>query len=249
MNVFAISDLHLSLSVKEKSMEVFSQNWKDYQEKIKDNWQSVVSKNDLVLIAGDICWAMLLKDALIDLEWLHDLNGKKVIIKGNHDYWWPSLSKLSQALPSSISALHNNSLSFDDIAIAGTRLWDCPDYNFNEFINFTFNPKENHSLEKDIQKELSDNIFQRELIRLKLSLDQMDKTKKHKIVMTHYPPIGADLKDSQVSKILENHKIDIAVFGHLHNVKKNVELFGEKNNIKYILTSSDYLDFEPIKIL
>jgi predicted phosphohydrolase len=248
MKIFAIADLHLSLSIPEKTMEIFSENWKDYHNKIETNWKNIVTKNDLVLIPGDLCWAIKLKDALIDLEWIHNLPGKKIIIKGNHDYWWPSFTKLKNALPPSIEFLQNNAISFNDITIAGARLWDTQEFNFDEYIDFLPNPKKNKDLEKNIQLDLSEKIFSRELERLKLSLDQMNKNAKIKIVMTHYPPISADLKDSKASKLLEKYYIDICIFGHLHNVKKNKKMFGEKNNIKYILTSADYIDFKPIQI-
>ncbi len=249
MQIFAISDLHLSLSSPEKTMEDFGDIWKNYQTKIKNNWEKTVSGNDLVLISGDISWAIKLKDALIDLEWLHSLPGKKVILRGNHDYWWPSVSKLKEALPPSISFIQNNSLSFEDVSIAGTRLWDTKEYNFNDYINFVYNPKQKKDIQEEIQKDLSEKIFLRELERLKLSLETMDKKAKTKIVMTHYPPISADLKDSQVSKLLEKYNIDICIFGHLHNLKREKKMFGEKNNINYILASADYIDFTPIKIL
>ena len=249
MNIFAISDLHLSFSVPDKSMEFFGPSWKDYQKKIEINWKKTISKDDLVLIPGDISWAMKLKDALIDLEWLDKLLGKKIIIKGNHDYWWPSKTKLQKALPPSISFIQNDAINFDDISIASTRLHDTEEFNFNEYVNFVKNPRAKKDLEENIQKDLSEKLFAREIERLKLSLEKLNKNAKTKIVMTHYPPISAKLQDSKVSKLLEENKIDKCVFGHLHNLKENVKMFGEKNNIKYILASADYINFTPIKIL
>ena len=249
MQIFAISDPHLSLSTPDKNMQDFGDTWKDYQEKIKNNWEKNITDNDLVLIPGDISWAIKFKDALIDLEWIHDLPGKKVIIRGNHDYWWPSATKLKEALPPSISFIQNNSLNFGEISIAGSRLWDSTEYNFKDYINFVFNPKERKDLQGNIHKDLSERIFIREIERLKLSLEGIDKNAKTKIVMTHYPPISADLKDSKVSKLLEKYNIDICIFGHLHNLKKEKKMFGEKNNIKYILTSADYINFSPVEIL
>lgn len=249
MQIFAISDLHLTFSNPEKTMEDFGDIWKDYQKKIESNWKKTVSNDDLVLVPGDISWAIKLKDALIDLEWLHNLPGKKVIIRGNHDYWWPSFTKLKEAIPPSIYFIQNNALLFDDIAIAGARLWDTKEYNFDEYINFVYNPKQKNDVQKDIQEDLREKIFLREIERLKLSLEKLDKKAKTKIVMTHYPPISADLKDSKVSKLLEKHGIDICIFGHLHNLKRERKMFGQKNNVKYILTSADYINFNPIKIL
>jgi len=250
MNIFAIADLHLSFSTPNKSMEIFGPIWKDYEKKIEENWKKNISTDDLVLIAGDISWAMKLKDALIDLEWLHNLPGKKIIIKGNHDYWWPTFSKLQKALPPSIDFIQNNAITIGDISIAGARLWDSQEFSFNDYINFIYNPKERKSLEEKTQLELNQKIYLREVERLKLSLNQMDKKAKTKIVMTHYPPISADLIDSQVSKLFDENHIDISVFGHLHNVKEDIKKpFGKKNNTNYLLTSSDYLRFNPLKIL
>jgi uncharacterized protein len=247
MKIFAISDLHLSFSTPKKTMEIFSSIWTDYQKKIEKNWKNSITSNDLILIPGDISWAIKLKEALIDLEWLHNLPGKKIILRGNHDFWWPSLAKLKKVLPPSIDVIHNNSLTIDNISIAGSRLWDTKEYNFDDIINFIKNPNQK-DLEEEVQKDLSDKIFERELERLKISLDLLDKSSNIKIVMTHYPPISADLKDSKVSQLLEKHKINFSIFGHLHSVKKEKKIFGEKNGIKYILTSSDYLDFNPIQI-
>ncbi|NGX55925.1 MAG: 3',5'-cyclic adenosine monophosphate phosphodiesterase CpdA [Candidatus Anoxychlamydiales bacterium] len=248
MNVFVISDLHLSYSVPEKSMEFFGDTWKNYHEKIKTNWLKKIKKEDIVLIPGDICWAMKLKDALVDLEEINKLPGIKIILKGNHDYWWASNAKMIKALPPSIKFIQNNSINIGDVSIAGSRLWDTNEYNFDEYIDFKHNPNKK-DLEEKIQKELQEKIFLKELERLKSSLSQMNKNAKIKIVMTHYPPISATLKDSKVSKILEEFNVDICVFGHLHSVKKNALNFGIKNKIKYIFASCDYIDFDPIKIL
>ncbi len=249
MQIFAISDLHLSLSKPEKTMEEFGSVWKDYQKKIKTNWEKNITDKDLILIPGDICWAVKLKDALIDLEWIHQLPGKKVMIRGNHDYWWPSATKLKQILPPSIFFIQNNSINFEDISITGARLWDSEEYDFNNYINFVYNPKQKNDVQQEIQQDLSKKIFLKELQRLKHNLEKLNKQAKTKIVMTHYPPISADLKTSKASTLLERCNIDICVFGHLHNLKKEKKIFGEKNNIKYILTSADYIDFTPLKIL
>lgn len=249
MKIFAIADLHLSFSTPQKTMEIFSDIWKNYHSKIEESWKKNISKDDLVLIPGDISWALKLKEALIDLEFIHSLPGKKIIIRGNHDYWWPSNAKLKISLPPSIDFIYNNAINFENISIAGARLWDTQEFNFNSYIDYKQNPKQKKDLDEEIQKDLSEKIFEKEIQRLKLSLDQMNKNAKIKIAITHYPPISAELKDSQASKLLESYKITHCVFGHLHNVKKDKKLFGEKNNIKYFLTSSDYLDFIPIQIL
>lgn len=250
MRIWAIGDLHLSFGVQNKSMDVFGPNWKNHANKIAESWKKQITSEDIILIPGDISWAMRLEDAAMDLSWLDSLAGTKVMIKGNHDYWWGSLKKVSSILPPSIHVIQNNSISLNGVAIGGTRLWDTPEYSFHELIDFQENPKEKKpDVEEDIQGNLSASIFNRELERLKLSLKEMDKSAKVKIVMTHYPPIGIDLLPSRTSQILEEYGVDICVFGHLHNLRKTAPLFGVKNGVRYVLTSSDYLEFQPIQIL
>lgn len=244
MKIWAISDPHLSFGVLNKNMDVFGSKWKGYTDKIKENWEKQISTNDLILIPGDISWAMEAKEAIPDLEWLHALKGTKVILKGNHDYWWGSLNKAKAILPSSIHLIHNNALYWPGVAIGGTRLWDTSEYNFNEYIDYIPNPKVKiKETQEDQQK-----IFERELIRLEMSLKELKADAPLRIALTHYPPISADLKDSKASKILEKYQVNICLFGHLHNVKQEAHLFGEKNGVKYILTSCDYLNFNPIQI-
>jgi len=245
MAVWAIGDLHLAFGAPDKSMEVFGSAWKDYASRLEKNWRAVIQKEDLILIPGDISWAQKFEDALVDLKWIDALPGTKVILKGNHDYWWPSNKKLATGLPPSIHFVNNNAFHWNDVTIGGSRLWDTEEYNFNAFIAFQENPL---STPKEVDKTQDKKIFDRELERLKLSLKQLDDKASLRIAMTHYPPISADLQDSKVSKILEAFQINICVFGHLHNVKKERPLFGEKNQILYLFTSADYLNFEPLLI-
>ena len=159
MNIWAIADLHLCLSNTDKTMEVFGDNWKDYIQRIKTNWEAKVLPTDLVLIAGDISWAKNFQDSLVDFDFIEKLPGKKVIIKGNHDYWWPSLKKMHENLPPSIHVIQNNSFNIDEVSIAGARLWDTDEYNFNEITVFKENPFKNESRELDIQE--NERIFKR----------------------------------------------------------------------------------------
>lgn len=245
MTIWAISDPHLSFGVPNKNMDVFGPLWKDYTQKMEKNWRALVEPDDLVLIPGDISWAMTLDEALVDLNWIDALPGTKVIIRGNHDYWWSSGAKMSKIMPPSIQFIQNSALLWNDVALGGSRLWDTPEYNFNEYIHFQENPK---AKEKTSTKDDAEKIFLRELERLRLSLSQMDKKAKKRIALTHYPPIGAHLLPSRASKILEEFQIDTCVFGHLHNLKKGTTLFGKARGVDYFLTSCDYLDFTPIKI-
>ncbi len=251
MSIWALSDLHLAFSVPEKTMETFGPSWKNYSEKIEANWKKMISSADLVLIPGDISWAMHLEQALIDLEWIDALPGTKVIIRGNHDYWWSSSSKLSKVMPPSIHFIHNNHFIWNEIAIGGARLWDTPEYSFNPYIEFQENPRARiKTLEQLAQeKEEGERIFIRELERLKLSLSQLPKESQVRIAMTHYPPIDANLQPSRASQILEFYQIRHCVFGHLHNVRKGALPFGEAHGVNYHFTSCDYLNFIPEKIL
>ncbi len=244
--IWAIADLHLACGVPGKNMNVFGPLWDNYMDKIQAAWQSLIAPDDLVLIAGDISWAMTLEEAALDLAWIDALPGTKVILKGNHDFWWASSAKMAQIMPSSVHFIHNSVYNWHDISIGGTRLWDTEEYAFGQYIHFQDNPKKNDSARVD--QTNNEKIFNRELERLRLSLKQLSPAASLRIAMVHYPPISADLRPSKVSAILEEFKIDICVFGHLHNLKLNQKLFGEIRGVKYILTACDYLNFKPICI-
>lgn len=249
MAIWAIADLHLSFGVTNKQMDIFGPQWNGYTEKIGNHWRSLIAPGDLILISGDISWAMHLEEARPDLDWIDRLPGSKVFIKGNHDYWWSSLSKIKSILPSSCHLIQNNSLTWQDISIAGTRLWDIPGLSFNGIIDFKDDGRTKPLMEKDESIE-SQKIYQRELRRLETSLKSMNPLAKKRIVMTHYPPIGSALEQTEASHMLEKYKIDISVFGHLHNVKPGLKLFGKLHGVDYQLTACDYLeDFKPLKIL
>lgn len=247
MRIWAIADLHLSFGVKNKSMDYFGPSWAGHADKIAENWRAVIAPEDLVLIPGDISWALKLEEAVPDLQWIHQLPGTKVLLKGNHDYWWGSLNKITLVLPPSIHLIQNNSFFWKGVAIGGARLWDTPEYSFGAFIEYRENSREKKiEIEEAIQQDLEEKLFLRELQRLQISLTQLHSDAKIRIAMTHYPPIGAALQPSRASAILEEHKINICVFGHLHSIKAGLSLFGEKNKIRYELTSCDYLRFHPL---
>ncbi len=244
MRIWAISDLHLSFGVSNKRMDLFGDNWIDHAEKMASNWDRLVQKDDLVLIAGDISWAIHLKDALLDLNWIDQRPGTKVVIKGNHDYWWESLGKVRKLLPPSINVIQNDAFIRPEASIAGARLWDSSEYSFSEILEYKHNPKQT---ELDTAKDAE--IFTRELSRFEMSLKQLPQDSPLKIAMTHYPPIGLDLHNSAATILCKKYGIQIVVFGHLHSFKTQLPpLFGTANGISYILTSSDYLNFCPVQI-
>ena len=245
MSIWAIGDLHLSFGCANKEMHVFGPEWENHHQKIRDFWDAHVTQNDLVLIPGDISWAMKLPQALPDLEWIHERPGTKVMIRGNHDYWWDSASKVRKVLPPSIHIISSDAFHWNGVSIAGARLWDTAEYDFGPYIEMKPRTKE----PKEPPKESDDQkIFERELLRLETSLKLLDQKATSRICMTHYPPIGAKLEDSSVSKMLEKYHVTFSVFGHLHSLKSNIQIFGVKNTISYYLVSCDWLRFTMLKI-
>ena len=230
MRVFAISDLHLS-GACDKPMDIFGGNWENYQEKIIENWKKNVSDDDIVLIAGDISWAMKLEDAIVDLEWIDKLPGKKIIIKGNHEYWWKSISSVREVLPKSLMAIQNDSIKIGNYIFCGTRGWVVPEKN------------------KELLEE-DQKIYNREVERLKLSLMTAKRLKEENdeiIALIHFPPRNTDKEDSEFSKLFEEYGVTKVVFGHLHGYT-NCELISEKNGVTYYFSSCDHINNNPIII-
>ena len=228
MALYAISDLHLALS-GDKPMDVFGQQWFKHDEKIKENWLSKISNEDTVLVAGDISWSMTIEDSKRELEWIDELPGRKIFIKGNHDYWWNSITKLN-AMFKNMDFIQNNFFSYEDWAICGTRGWTCPGGE-----NYT---------------KHDEKIYERELIRLKLSLDMAVKKGYKKIIaMIHYPPTNEKFEESEVTKIFKEYNVSKVIYGHLHGPALAKVLNGDKDGVEYIMTSCDYIDFDPVKIL
>lgn len=227
MNIYAISDLHLSFS-QSKPMDIFGACWDNHWQKICDDWTAKVKEEDVVLIAGDISWAMTLEDALADINEIAKLPGKKIFIKGNHDYWWSSLSKIKKVLPKDMYVLQNDALRFAGFVICGARLWNLS------------------SSSSDDKK-----IAQREKIRLTLSLDSALKIKcqgDKLIAMCHFPPFDVTLADSEYTELFESCGVDSVVYGHLHGKDCRAEKCVEKNGVKYYLTSCDQIDNKLVKI-
>lgn len=250
MTIWALGDPHLAFGNPEKNMEVFGPTWKDYPQRIQSNWEKLVGPDDLVLLPGDISWAMKLEDAIVDLEWIDALPGQKLMIKGNHDYWWPSNAKLQKALPPTISFINNTAFEWNGVTFGGVRLWDSREYRFDKYIEFVENPFEKKKSPEEVARarEEGERIFVRDLERLRLSLQQMNPKAEKRVALIHYPPIGAELRPSRASIILEDFGIDVCVFGHLHNVREGSLPFGEARGVRYLFTSADYLGFTPIKV-
>lgn len=250
MKIWAIADLHLSFGVKNKSMDVFGPAWVMHHEKIATHWRSLISKQDLVLIAGDISWALSLENALPDLRFIDELPGIKVLIKGNHDLWWKTAGKLRKNLPPSLHIISHDAFSYNGVTVAGARLWENPAINYNDFIEFQkvegINIRQKEYTPEEIAHDAE--IYQKEIERLAQSISAMDKISSTRIVMVHYPPFGPSHEETEVTRLLSQEKIDYCLFGHLHNLKKNAPVECKIGFTKYICTSCDWLGFIPRQI-
>lgn len=247
-SIWAIADLHLSFGTPNKEMSVFGPAWERHTERVSDAWHAHIKPNDLVLIAGDISWAKSLQDALIDLEWIHALPGTKVLIRGNHDYWWQSIKAVKAVLPPSLIIIQNNSFLWNGVAIGGSRMWDTPGLHFDESIFVQTKPSSPLSMHPEPVDEEAEKVFARELLRLEMSLKTLDPSAKFRIAMLHYPPVGATLNPSPTSALLEKYHVDLCLFGHLHSVVAGALPFGTARGVRYVLTACDYLNCEPIEV-
>lgn len=224
MKFYAISDLHISTNTN-KPMDVFGGNWVGYLDKIKYDWEQKVTEDDVVLIGGDISWAMDIDDARKDIESIANLKGTKVLIKGNHDYWWSGIGKVRDMLPEGFIALQNDSVKIGNVVICGSRCWSVPGSpDFNE---------------QDMK------IYLRENERLKLSLHSAAKLMQEGdklLALIHYPPFNVKRENSAFTDIFEQNKVDAVVYGHLHGKSVRADKLVDRNGIKYYLTSCDQVD-------
>jgi len=222
MSIYSISDLHLGLSC-DKPMDIFGSKWVNYLEVLKENWQKNITSDDLVLLPGDTSWALYLNEAEKDFSFLDSLNGTKIISKGNHDYWWETISKLNAYKEkmnfSSIQFMHNSVYVYDKIVICAAKGY--PDNG-----------------KSDEDKKL----YQREVSRLKLSLDMAKNTDAKIIyVMLHYPPAP----ESDFVKLMEEYGVSVCLYGHLHGQHQQTAFEGLRGGVDYQLVSADYLQFKP----
>ena len=224
MSLFAIGDPHLSFSC-DKPMDIFK-GWDDYVSRLEKNWNSVVTENDTVVLPGDISWAMGLETAKKDFEFINNLNGNKIILKGNHDYWWNTMNKMNGFLKEnefdSIKILHNNSYKIGDFSVAGTRGW---------FYDDTC--------------EADKKVLLREAGRLQLSINEAKKLGGEVIVFLHYPPVSASQRCDEIFNVLLENDIKRCYFGHLHGFVAPENASLEVEGIKFTLVSADKLNFCP----
>lgn len=229
MGLFAIGDLHFGFAVS-KPMDIFGENWKNHSEKIIENWKQEVTEEDTVLLPGDISWGMRLPEAAADLDVIDSLPGRKILLSGNHDYWWKSSSRLAGQYPE-MAFLKNDAVPWEKSFICGTRGWLCSNER-------SFTPED-------------EKIYKREQIRLRLSLDAAMKAGAEDIiVMMHFPPVNEKREPSAFTEILGEYPVKRVVYGHLHGAANHKNaLQGERDGILYELVAADYLDFCPKRIL
>jgi hypothetical protein len=234
MSVFVIGDLHLSFN-EDKPMSVFGENWENHEEKIRNNWREKVKENDLVVLPGDFSWSMYLKDTYKDFAYLNSLPGVKLLLKGNHDYWWTTVTNMRKFIKENnfknIDFIQNNFYEKDGIVITGTRGW-----------NITENSE-------DVR------LIKREALRLNLSLEkayQQYKDTKEYVVFMHYPPlIFEDItqnKENEFIKIMKKFNVKRCFYGHLHGISIKDAIEGMHFGIEFKLVSADALDFQLISI-
>ncbi len=236
MTVYSISDLHLSFNNPEKSMNKFG--WDNHYKKVKDSWIKNVNSQDLILLPGDLSWALRLSDADKDLTFIGSLPGKKILLKGNHDYWWTSLKKINNYFKEKnfdMELIQYNAIRYNNYIISGVRGWD-----YSEDMD-----------ENNLKK------YNKELMRFDLCIESVKELlNKYKniekvIFMMHYPPFTAEFPSTPFLNRIKEQKdiIDIVVFGHLHKIKN--KKFYNKNieNIEFKLVSADIVDFDLVKII
>jgi predicted phosphohydrolase len=228
MSIFAISDIHLSLG-EEKPMDVF-EGWADYTERLKTNWRKLVKDEDTVVIAGDISWAMKLEETLTDFRYLHELPGKKLLLKGNHDYWWTTKTKIDNYLLlnglNDISIIFNSAIKVDQYGICGTRGWMI-----------------NSRSDEDLK------IINRESGRLERSISEAEEMGVEPLVFMHYPPVYQNNAVDQFISILTAHNIKDCYYGHIHGYENQKNCFtGRYQGINMHIISCDSLHFCPLKI-
>ncbi len=234
MSIYTIGDLHLSFK-ENKPMSIFGDNWEGHEEKIKKNWIENVKEDDLVVLPGDFSWSMYLKDTDKDFEYLNDLPGKKFLLKGNHDYWWTTITSMRKFLEQNefknIDFIYNNAYEFENCIIAGTRGWSQTEENDDK------------------------RLLKREVIRLELSIQNGITTygeDKEIILFMHYPPINSSNiiknESNEFIELMQKYKIKKCFYGHLHSTSIKEAVEGKYFGIDFKLVSADGLDFKLYKI-
>ncbi|MDR0696344.1 MAG: metallophosphoesterase [Christensenellaceae bacterium] len=240
MRIFAISDLHICLS-QNKPMDIFGTHWENHWQKISNDWCERVSDDDVVIISGDISWALTYQNATLDLDAISKLPGRKILVKGNHDLWWQTITKMRNAYSPNMEFIQNNAVKINNYIFAGSRGWPSKE------IDGTFPPS--HCVNSKNQDNVK--IHAREILRLNNSLIHAKKLAQEgdKIIgLIHYPPFNSRFMDSGFTELFEKNGVCVVIYGHLHGDKPRTFMIYEKSGIKYYLTSCDLLNFKMIEI-
>lgn len=232
MAVYVLADLHLSFTT-DKPMDIFGSLWDNHAEKLREYWNYMVLPEDTVIVPGDISWAMHIEDAVEDFRFINELNGKKIIMKGNHDYWWQSMKKLEEFVAEhsfdSISFLHNSAVAVENIVVCGSRGWSC----------------ESSPSEEDRK------IIAREAIRFELSINEAKKLnpdgEREIVAFSHYPVLLPGDETSPILEVLVRHGIKRLYYGHLHGVREN-QLIKRAGGVEMELISADFRHFTPVRV-
>ncbi len=231
LSLFVLSDTHLSFSLN-KPMDVFGRRWDHYTEKLAVAWTACVGTEDTVVIPGDISWAMTLYEAEQDLRYLDALPGRKLIGRGNHDYWWTTVRKMKTFLEQkgmqTIDFLYNNAFRIGDITVCGSRGW--------------WNDPKTSPAGTDYEK-----IINRETLRLGLSLDAAAALGGTPVVFLHFPPVFREIVCREIVDMLHRYGVTLCYYGHLHMTYDMPPSF-EFEGIRFVITSSDYLNFTPLAV-
>ena len=228
MALYAIGDLHLCLGV-EKPMDIFGGAWVGYMDKLREGL-SVITPEDTTVLLGDLSWALGLESAKADFAWINEIPGRKIILKGNHDYWWSTAAKFYKFCEangfSNMEILNNNHFEYDGYAICGTRGW---------------------FFEEEKSGEHDEKVFKRELLRLEASLKSAGELPK--LVFLHYPPRYKGYECPEILALLEQYGVGRCFYGHLHGASHGLAMEGLWNGVDFRLVAADKLNFQPFKVL
>lgn len=229
MSLFVIGDLHLSFGT-DKPMDIFG-GWENHHVLLQKAWLQKISAEDTVVLAGDISWGMTMEEALPDFQWIHDLPGRKIILKGNHDYWWTTVTKMNRFFEEngldSLHLLHNNHYAYEAYGICGTRGWVNMDYN----------------------EPANAKVNAREAQRLEVSVASAEAEGLKPIVFLHYPPVYGASCNYEILDVLWKHHITDCYYGHIHGSSHRHAINGVREDVCYHLISGDFLQFSPEIVL
>ena len=227
MALYAMGDLHLSLN-SDKSMDIFGDDWHDYVNRIREGFAPLCD-DDVTVLCGDLSWGMSLEESLLDFQFINALPGKKILLKGNHDYWWNTASKMKRFFAENgldtMEILHNNCLFYGDIALCGTRGW---------------------FYELDNQGTHDEKVLLREVGRLETSLKAAGE--REKLCFLHYPPIYQGYQCPEMLELLDKYEVERCYYGHLHGYTHRRAFEGMRGKTEYALIAADYVAFQPVKI-